>query len=263
MRFDLFTLFPPCLEAFFGSSILQRAQAAGQLDLGVHDIRQWATDRHHTCDDYPFGGGPGMVLLAEPVVAALENVLNFKAGVTEPPCPVILMSPQGRTLTQDVARELAGYRRVALVCAHYEGLDERAIQCAITDQISIGDYVLTGGELAAAVVVDATARMVPQVLGNPSSAGGDTHSCGLLEGPQYTRPAQWRGNGVPEVLLSGNHAAIAAWRLREAARRTRRLRPDLWQRIWRWPGWKTSERAILDEVARSGWGGRKENEDGS
>jgi tRNA (guanine37-N1)-methyltransferase len=228
MRFDIFTLFPDFFAGPFNNSILKRAQAAGALEIGIHDIRNWAPGKHRVCDDYPFGGGAGMVMKPEPVAAALEDVLNFNAVLQEPPCPVVLLSPQGRVFTQTVAQELSAWPRLALLCGHYEGIDERAVELLVTDEISIGDYVLTGGELAAAVVIDAVARLVPGVLGNAESAAHDSFSNGLLEAPQYTRPAEWRGQPVPEVLLSGHHGKVAEWRLRQSLRRTRQRRPDLW-----------------------------------
>lgn len=229
MQFDIFTLFPAFFEGPFGNSILKRAQDSEVLKIGVHDIREWTTDKHRVCDDYPFGGGAGMVMKAEPVAAALEDVLNFKAGVSQPPCPVILMSPQGRRFTQQVAQELSALPRLALLCGHYEGIDERAVELLVTDEISIGDYVLTGGEIAATVVLDAVARLVPGVLGNAESAVHDSFSDGLLEAPQYTRPAEWRGLKVPDVLLSGHHGEVEKWRRRQAMRRTWERRSDLLQ----------------------------------
>jgi tRNA (guanine37-N1)-methyltransferase len=229
MRFDIFTLFPAFFEGPLGSSILRRGQESGALQIAVHDIRAWTTDRHHVCDDAPYGGGAGMVMKAEPVAKAVEDVLNFKAGPEKPPCPVILLSPQGRAFSQEVARELSTHERVALLCGHYEGIDERAVQLLVTDEISIGDYVLTGGEAAALVVVDAVARLVPGVLGNEQSAQNDSFSHGLLEAPHYTRPAEWRGLRVPDVLLSGHHGEVEKWRRREGMRRTIERRIDLFQ----------------------------------
>jgi len=247
MQFDIFTLFPAFFEGPFGNSILKRAQQSEVLKIGVHDIRDWTTDKHRMCDDYPYGGGAGMVMKAEPVAAAIEDVLNFKAGVSAPPCPVILMSPQGRPFTQRVAEELSTQPRLALLCGHYEGIDERAVQLLVTDEISIGDYVLTGGEIAATVVLDAVARLLPGVLGNAESAVHDSFSDGLLEAPQYTRPAQWRGLRVPDVLLSGHHGEVEKWRRREALRRTWERRRDLLQDRELNP----SEAKILNELQLS------------
>jgi tRNA (guanine37-N1)-methyltransferase len=239
MQFDIFTLFPAFFEGPFGNSILKRAQESEVLKIGIHDIRDWTTDKHRVCDDYPYGGGAGMVMKAEPVAAAIEDVLNFNAGVSEPPCPVILMSPQGRRFTQQVAEELSALPRLALLCGHYEGIDERAVQLLVTDEISIGDYVLTGGEIAATVVLDAVARLLPGVLGNAESAAHDSFSDGLLEAPPYTRPAEWRGLPVPDVLLSGHHGEVAKWRRREALRRTWERRCDLLE-----------ERALSEDEAK-------------
>jgi tRNA (guanine37-N1)-methyltransferase len=227
MRFDIFTLFPNYFAAPFGDSILYRGCQSGALELNLHDIRDWAQDKHRTCDDYPYGGGAGMVLKAEPVAAALEEVLRYNAREEDPPCPVILMSPQGRTFTHQVAQELAAKPRIALLCGHYEGIDERAIDLLVTDEISIGDFVLTGGEPAAICIVDAVARLVPGVLGNVESAPGDSFATGLLEAPHYTRPDVWRDWPVPEILLSGNHGEIERWRVKEGMKRTLKRRPDL------------------------------------
>jgi tRNA (guanine37-N1)-methyltransferase len=227
MRFDIFTLFPDYFTAPFGDSILNRGRQSGVLELNLHDIRNWAHDKHRTCDDYPYGGGAGMVLKAEPVAAAMEEVLRYKSREEDPPCPVILMSPQGRTFTHEVAQELAGKPRIALLCGHYEGIDERAIDLLVTDEISIGDFVLTGGEPAAICIVDAVARLVPGVLGNADSAPGDSFATGLLEAPHYTRPDIWRDLPVPEILLSGNHGEIERWRVKEGMKRTLKRRPDL------------------------------------
>lgn len=226
MRFDIFTLFSGYFEGPFSSSILKRAQESGALSIALHDIREWSDDKHRRADDAPFGGGAGMVMRAEPVARALEDVLNFDVG-SIPPCPIVYLSPQGRTLNQAVVLELAAHPRLALLCGHYEGVDERAIGSCVTDEISLGDFVLTGGESAAAVLVESVARFVPGVLGNEASAASDSFSNGLLEAPCYTRPALWREQEVPPVLLSGNHGAIEKWRFREGLRRTLRRRPEL------------------------------------
>lgn len=253
MRFDIFTLFPGYFEGPFGSSMLKRAQESGAVEIAVHDIRAWTSDRHHVCDDAPYGGGAGMVMKAEPVAAAVEDMLSFKFGHgpdggTAPPCPVILMSPQGRRFSQAVATELSRWPRLALLCGHYEGIDERAVQLLVTDEISIGDYVLTGGEPAAAVIVDAVARLVPGVLGNQDSAADDSFADGLLEAPHYTRPVEWRGLRVPDVLLSGHHAEVARWRWKQGLRRTLQRRPDLVQAALRQRLWSAAELKLLDEV---------------
>jgi len=222
MRFDVFTLFPEVFLPYLNSSILQRASAGGLLDVALHNIRDWTTDRHHTTDDAPFGGGGGMVMKPEPVFTAVEDVLG-----APPACPLILLTPQGRVFTQEVAFELAALPRVALLCGHYEGIDERVREHLVTDEISIGDYVLTGGELPALILIDAVTRLIPGVLGDPTGAVDDSHASGLLEYPHYTRPAEFRGWRVPDVLLSGNHAEIDKWRRQQSLLRTRLRRPDL------------------------------------
>jgi tRNA (guanine37-N1)-methyltransferase len=222
MHIDVFTLFPEMFTGPLDESMLRRAQDAGVLSVVLHDIRDYTTDRHHTADDTPYGGGGGMILKPEPVVAAVEAVIPPGEGI-----PVILLSPQGRVFTQAVAGELARHARIGLVCGHYEGIDERARQLVITDEISIGDYVLTGGELAAMVVIDAVTRLLPGVLGDPDAPGKDSHATGLLEHPHYTRPPEFRGLKVPEVLLSGHEANVVRWRREQSLRRTWQRRPDL------------------------------------
>jgi tRNA (guanine37-N1)-methyltransferase len=203
-------------------SILKRAQESGCISIALHDIRDYATDKHHITDDAPYGGGGGMVMKPEPVFATVEAILGDEANV-----PIILLTPQGRLFTQAVAHELARRQRLILICGRYEGVDERVRQHLATDEISIGDYVLTGGELGAMVIIDAVTRLLPGVLGDPNAAFEDSHASGLLEGPQYTRPAVFRGWEVPEILRSGNHAAIARWRREQALRRTLERRPGL------------------------------------
>ncbi len=222
MRFDVFSLFPESLLPYLKSSILKRAAQQGLIEVRLHNIRHWATNRHRMTDDVPYGGGSGMVMKPEPIFAAVEGVLG-----TPPNGPVILMTPQGRPFTQRVAAELAQHPRLALLCGHYEGVDERVRAHLVTDEISIGDYVLTGGELAALVVIDAVSRLTPGVLGAEDGAQNDSHATGLLEYPHYTRPAEFRSWRVPDVLLSGNHARIAHWRQEQALKRTRERRPDL------------------------------------
>lgn len=248
MRFDIFTLFPTFFEGPFGHSILKRGLESGTIEAAVHDIRDWTFDRHRTADDYPYGGGAGMVMKSEPVALALENVLKFDAGVSLPPCPVILMTPQGRRFDQKIAEELANHERIALLCGHYEGLDERVVEACVTDEISIGDYILTGGESAAAIIVEAVARLIPGVLGNEQSPQGESFSHGLLEGPQYTRPAEWRGRQVPPVLLSGHHGEVEKWRFREALRRTALRRPELLEATLNQGTWSKWQRKIIEEV---------------
>lgn len=228
MRFDVLTLFPEMLRGPLDESILKRAQESGRLSIALHNIRDYATDKHHITDDAPYGGGGGMVMKPEPVFAAVEAILPHPHT---PPSggdvPVILLSPQGRLFNQAIAAELSRHQRIILICGRYEGVDERVRQHLATDEISIGDYVLTGGELAALVIIDAVARLLPGVLGDPGGLIEDSHAHGLLEGPHYTRPAVFRGWGVPEVLRSGNHAAVARWRREQALRRTLDRRPDL------------------------------------
>ena len=224
MRIDIFCLFPETFDSPLEQSIIKRARERVLVDIVIHDIRNYAHDKHRTVDDYPFGGGPGMVLKPDPVFEAVETVQG-QAGADD--TPVILLTPQGRPFSQSVARELAACPHIMLICGHYEGVDERVCEHLATDEISIGDYVLSGGEIAALVVVDAVVRLIPGVLGSECSADSDSHSNGLLEYPQYTRPQVFRGWSVPAILLSGNHSEIAGWRHRQAIMRTARRRPDL------------------------------------
>ncbi len=226
MRFDVFTLLPEVIEPYLQSSILKRAQQAGLLDVGIFNIRDWATDRHHICDDTPYGGGGGMVMKPEPVFAAVEGILG-----SPPTCPVILLTPQGRKFNQGIALELAELPHLALLCGRYEGIDERVREHLVSDEISIGDYVLTGGELPALVLIDAVSRLLPGVLGDPEGALNDSHASGLLEYPHFTRPPDFRGWSVPEVLLSGDHARISRWRREQSLRRTWLRRPDMLARV--------------------------------
>jgi len=230
MRFDVFTLFPEVFDPYLNTSILQRARQRGLVEIHVHNIREWTTDRHHITDDEPYGGGGGMIMKPEPIFAAVEGVLG-----SPPVCPVILLTPQGRLFNQSVAQELTFQEfappthdsQLALLCGRYEGVDERIREHLVSDEISIGDYVLTGGELPALVIIDAVTRLIPGVLGAPAGAWEDSHASGLLEYPHYTRPADFRGWPVPDVLLSGNHARIARWRRQHSLRRTWERRPDL------------------------------------
>jgi len=224
MHFDVLTLFPAILNGPLQASILKRAIDTGRLVVAVHNIRDYATDKHHVTDDVPYGGGGGMVMKPEPVFAAVGAVL---ANVPSARPPIILMTPQGRLFTQAVARELAQHERIVLICGRYEGVDERVSEHLASDEISIGDYVLSGGELAAMVITDAVVRLLPGVLGSELSAGDDSHTAGLLEYPQYTRPEVYRGWAVPEVLLSGNHAEINRWRHEQSLIRTLKRRPEL------------------------------------
>lgn len=225
MQFDIFSLFPGLIQPYLESSILQRACANQLIRVNLHNIRDWTTDKHHVTDDTPYGGGGGMVMKAPPIFEAVESVLG-----SPPDCPVILMSPQGRPFSTAVARELAALPHIAILCGRYEGVDERVREHLVTDQISIGDYVLTGGELPAMILVDAISRFLPGVLGDPDGAEDDSFSNGLLEYPHYTRPEEYRGWKVPEELLSGNHALIARWRKQQSILRTKKNRPDLFEK---------------------------------
>ena len=222
MRIDLFTLFPDVIEPYLGASIMQRARERGLIEVHLYNIRDWTSDRHHITDDEPYGGGGGMVMKPEPIFAAVEGVLGCP-----PTCPVILLTPQGRSFNQVIALDLSSQPHLALLCGRYEGIDERVRQHLVSDEISIGDYVITGGELAALVLVDAVTRAIPGVLGDPDGVMDDSHASGLLEYPHYTRPPEFRGWEVPEVLLSGNHARITRWRREQALLRTWQRRPDL------------------------------------
>lgn len=222
MRIDVITIFPEMVRSALGHSIVKRAHDAGAVSFGVHDLRDWSPDKHRKTDDTPYGGGAGMVMTPGPLFAAVESL---SPG---PETRVILLTPQGRTLTQAMAQELACAPHLVLLCGHYEGFDERVRLHLATEEISIGDYVLTGGELPALVLIDSVTRLLPGVLGNAESAQADTFSEDLLEHPHYTRPPDFRGWGVPDVLLSGHHAEIAKWRRKEQLRRTRERRPDLW-----------------------------------
>ena len=220
MKIDVLTLFPGMFPGPLDESIIKRACESDRLQLGVHDLRDYTHDRHRTVDDRPFGGGPGMLLKAEPLFEAVEALRGEKTRV-------ILTSPAGRPFRQEIARELAGEKHLLLVCGSYEGFDERVRQSLADDEISIGDYVLTNGALPAMVIVDAVTRLLPGVLGDDESSQDESFSGCLLEYPQYTRPAEFRGMNVPEVLLSGDHAAIEKWRREQATVQTRQRRPDL------------------------------------
>jgi tRNA (guanine37-N1)-methyltransferase len=222
LRFDVFTLFPGMFVGPLEESILRRAQERGLVEIAVHDIRTWTTDRHRTADDAPYGGGAGMVMAAPSIVTGVETTLGGELASAA----VVVLSAGGRLFTQEIARALARRRRIALVCGHYEGVDERVAELLVADQLSIGDYVLTGGELAAMVVIDAVARLRPGVI-DAASVEAESHAAGLVEYPQYTRPADYRGREVPGVLLTGHHRAIERWRHLQAFRRTARWRPDL------------------------------------
>ena len=265
MLFDILSLFPEMFTGVLGTSIFKRAAEAGHVRVRLHDIRDYATDRHRTTDDYPYGGGSGMVMKPEPVFRAVESVYALGEAppgislytppggppaetepIPQPPAvPIILMSPQGRMFNHAIAEELAREERLILLCGHYEGFDERIREHLVTDEISIGDYVLTGGELPAMVVADAVARLVPGVLAE-GSAGDESHARGLLEYPQYTRPPEFRGRPVPPILVSGHHGKVEDWRRRESLRRTLQRRPDRLASADLTP----QEQAWLDELRR-------------
>jgi tRNA (guanine37-N1)-methyltransferase len=223
MRIDILTLFPGMFRGPFNESIIKRAVDAGVVSIHIHDIRQWAKGRHKVADDYVYGGGPGMVLKPEPVFEATEAALEQAPEQG----PIVLMTPVGRRLNHDLTLELAAERRLIVIAGHYEGIDARVHEHLATHEVSIGDYVLSGGELPAMVLVDAVVRHIPGALGSPDSAGDESFADGLLEAPPYTRPAEFRGLSVPDVLLSGNHAEVARWRRRQSLRLTAVRRPDL------------------------------------
>lgn len=226
MRIDVLTLFPEFFSGPLDASLLGRARAAGLLDVGVHDLRRWTTDRHRTVDDVPYGGGAGMVLKPEPFFAAVEGLFGSVAARPR----TVLLTPRGVPLTQQKVAALAEEPGMLILCGRYEGIDERVHSALATDEISIGDYVLAGGEVAACVLVEAVTRLLPGVMGNETSGTDESFSDGLLEYPQYTRPAEFRGMSVPPVLLSGDHGAVDRWRHEQAVARTRQVRPDLWER---------------------------------
>ena len=239
IRFDILTLFPEMFESPFDSSLLKKAQEKGLLEIAVHDIRDYAEDRHRMTDDYPYGGGSGMVMKVDPIARALEDVVPERREAK-----VILLTPQGKVFNQNTAQDLSASSRIVLICGRYEGVDERVREHLVDEEISVGDYILTGGELPAMIIVDAVARLVSGVLGNCDSAATESFSTGLLEYPQYTRPADFRGWRVPGVLLSGNHRLIDAWRRRESLRKTALRRPDLLSRA----GLTEEDRKILEEI---------------
>jgi tRNA (guanine37-N1)-methyltransferase len=231
MQFDVFTLLPEIFPPYLESSILNRARQKGLINVRVHNIRDYTHDKHHTTDDTPYGGGGGMVMKPEPIFEAVESVLGLAPHLSQPKpvsnIPIILLTPQGRVFTQRTAEELSRHAHIAVICGRYEGVDERIRQHLVTDEISIGDYVLTGGELPALMIIDAVSRLIPGVLGDPTGAEDDSHSMGLLEYPHYTKPPEFRGWKVPDVLASGNHAKIDKWRREQALTRTFNKRPDM------------------------------------
>jgi len=223
MRIDIFTLLPGMFSGPLTESILKRAQSNGLIQLAIHNIRDFTTDKHHVTDDTPYGGGSGMVMKVDPIVIAVETMLGADLAHT----PVILTTPTGSLFTQAKAKELSGHPRIAFVCGHYEGVDDRVRDLVITEELSIGDYVLTGGELPAMVMIDALCRYLPGVLGAENAAEDDSHATGLLEHPHYTRPPEFRGLRVPDVLLNGNHAHMAKWKREQSLRLTLQRRPDM------------------------------------
>jgi tRNA (guanine37-N1)-methyltransferase len=242
VKFDVVTIFPSIIEAALGEGVVSRGIERGLLDVAVHDLRRWTTDRHRTVDDVPYGGGPGMVMKAEPLVRAVNDV-RARRGT---PDSVVLLSPQGRTFTQAEAERLAGLGHIVLLCGRYEGMDERVRDLVATEEISIGDYVLSGGELAALVVVDAVSRLVPGVVGDEQSVVQESFARGLLDYPHYTRPAEIAGHRVPDVLLSGHHAEVRRWRRKAALVRTLERRPDLIEAATL----DDEEQELLEEIRR-------------
>lgn len=227
MRFDIFTLFPNMFAGVFDDSILQRARETRRLEILLHDIRAFARDKHHITDETAYGGGGGMVMKPEPIFDAVETILGSDPNAHP---PIILLTPQGRVFNTTLARELAQLPQIGLLCGRYEGIDER-VRTLVSDEISIGDYVLTGGEIPAMVIVDAVARFLPGVVGDPNAPHQDSHATGLLEHPHYTRPVEYRGMRVPDILLSGHHAQIERWRRNESLKRTFERRPELLARV--------------------------------
>src|SRR5437879_1087539 len=230
MKIDILTLFPEICRAPLNESMMKRAQKNGIVDLCVHNLRDWTQDKHHIVDDAPFGGGQGMVMKPEPIFAAVEELrrqIAEKSKIEDRKSKIVLMSPAGRRFDQQMAAQLSRESHLIIICGHYEGVDHRVIEHLVDLEISIGDYVLTNGAIAAVVLVDAVVRLLPGALGHEHSAIDDSFSAGSLEGPQYTRPAEFRGWKIPEVLLSGNHAEIAKWRIEEARKRTKQNSPDL------------------------------------
>lgn len=228
MKFHILTLFPEMIEQGLNNSIIKRAAEAGHLSINAVNIRDYTLDKHNKVDDYPYGGGAGMLMQAQPVYDAYKALVKEHEESGKPTPRVLFMTPQGRTFKQEIAQELAKEEELIFLCGHYEGIDERVLEEIVTDELSIGDYVLTGGELPAMVVIDTVARLIPGVLNNDESASDESFAGNLLEYPQYTRPEVWHDKKVPEVLLSGHHANIAKWRLEQSVERTRIKRPDMY-----------------------------------
>jgi len=243
MRIDILTLFPQMFDGLLNCSIIARARERGLVDIRLHDIRAHTHDKHHVVDDYPYGGGAGMVLKPEPIFEAVEAI-KVELGLST--VPIILLSPQGRLFNQTVARDLAGYEHLILICGHYEGVDERVAENLATDEISIGDYLLSGGEIAAMAVTDCVVRLLPGVLGSEESLAEESHVGGLLEYPQYTRPETYRSWAVPSVLLSGDHGDVARWRRQQSLLRTAKRRPDLLEKAVL----STEDKKLLSEASK-------------
>ncbi|MDP6141954.1 MAG: tRNA (guanosine(37)-N1)-methyltransferase TrmD [Dehalococcoidales bacterium] len=246
MRIDILSLFPDMFSGPFGTSIFQRAVDNELVRINIYNIRSYTNDKHHVVDDYPYGGGAGMVLKPEPIFEAVKKVKK-EAQPEKDKSSIILLTPQGHLFSQAIAHKLSGLSHLLLICGHYEGVDERVRQHLVTDEISIGDYVLSGGELAAMVVINAVVRLLPGVLGSKDSLEDESHTSGLLEYPHYTRPAEYRGWSVPEVLLSGNHALVAKWRHEQAIQRTLERRPELLDKA----ELTSEERQLVQELARN------------
>jgi tRNA (guanine37-N1)-methyltransferase len=245
MRIDILTLFPQMFDGLLNCSIIARARERGLVDIKLHDIRAYTHDKHHVVDDYPYGGGAGMVLKPEPVFEAVDAIKMELGGLAT--VPIILLSPQGRLFDQAIAMDLAGHEHLILICGHYEGVDERVAEHLATDEISIGDYLLSGGEIAAMAVTDCVVRLLPGVLGSEESLTEESHVGGLLEYPQYTRPETFRGWAVPPVLLSGDHSEVASWRRRQSLLRTATRRPDLLEKAVL----SGKDKEFLSEVSRT------------
>lgn len=253
MQFDILTLFPEIFNGVFETSIIGRACQNGQADIRLHNIRDYASGKHHVTDDAPYGGGGGMIMKPEPIFHAVESLLNitvpddgYRPLLTQGYPPIILLTPQGRLFKQAVAHELMAHERLILICGRYEGVDERVRQLLVTDELSIGDYVLSGGEIAAMTVTDAVIRLIPGVLGDAQATTKDSHSSGLLEHPHYTRPFDFRGHTVPEILLSGHRAKQAEWRQQQSLTRTHDRRPDLLESA----ALSEADQAFLDTLPR-------------
>ncbi|HEX7364428.1 MAG TPA: tRNA (guanosine(37)-N1)-methyltransferase TrmD [Dehalococcoidia bacterium] len=244
MRIDILTLFPEMFNGLLEYSIIARARERGVVDIRLHDIRSHTHDKHRVVDDYPYGGGAGMVLKPEPIFEAVDAI---KTELGSGPVPIILLSPQGRLFNQSVARDLSGHENIILICGHYEGIDERVAEYLATDEISIGDYLLSGGEIAAMGVTDCIVRLLPGALGSEESLTEESHVGGLLEYPQYTRPEMFRGWAVPSILLSGDHGEVARWRRRQSLLRTSKRRPDLIEKAVL----SKEDRKLLSEVSKN------------